>query len=117
MNTNSPIEEFRSVAALSLEDLKSRHGEDLMSWLREFTLDQLVDIELPAIDTPENFAGAIKALADNKRAWSQRLGNLVLDLVDSQSPSEKEEAIEQLRTFSETCPWQFLRQSAANKID
>ncbi|MBT2336533.1 hypothetical protein J7E49_21800 [Variovorax paradoxus] len=111
------MEEFRSMVALNLGDLKSCHGEELMAWLREFVRDQLVGIELPAIDTPENFAEAIKALADNKRAWSQRLGNLVLDLVDSQNSSEKEEATDQLRKFSETCPWQFLRQSAANKID
>lgn len=117
MSPESTIEKFRSVAALSLADLRVRHDEDLVSWLNAFVQDQLIGVELPAIDSPESFAEAIKMLADNKRAWSRRLGMLILDQVDSQSPEERAEAGEQLREFSATCPWQFLRLSAASKIE
>jgi len=117
MNSNLSIEEFRSVAALSLAELRVRHDENLVSWLKAFAQAQLVGVELPSIDTPERFSEAIQMLADNKRAWSQRLGMLVLDQVDSHSPEQRLTASEQLREFSETCPWNFLRQSAASKIE
>ena len=117
MSPESTIEKFRAVAALSLADLKARHDEDLVSWLNVFVQDQLIGVALPSIDTPESFAEAIKMLADNKRAWSRRLGMLILDQVDSQSPEERAAAGEQLREFSATCPWQFLRLSAAGKIE
>jgi len=117
MNSESSIEQFRSVAALSLAELNVQYGEDLMSWLTMFVQDQLIGVELPPINTPESFAEAVKMLANNKRAWSQRLGTLVIDQVDSQSSEERAAADEQLREFSATCPWKFLRQSAANKIE
>lgn len=117
MNPELSIEQFRSVAALSLADLQVQHGENLMSWLQAFVQEQLVRVELPSIDTPESFAETVKMLADNKRAWSQRLGTLILDQVDSKTPEERAGAAELLREFSMTCPWKFLRQSAASKIE
>lgn len=117
MNPEISIEQFRAIAALSLADLQIQHRENLVSWLQLFVQEQLVGVELPSIDTPESFAETVKMLADNKRAWSQRLGTLVLDQVDSETSEERAGAAELLREFSMTCPWKFLRQSAANKIE
>ena len=60
MNTQSDIEKFHSVSALDQDELNSRYGEDLTAWLEAFVRDQLVGVELPAIDTLERFADAIR---------------------------------------------------------
>jgi hypothetical protein len=117
MNSELSIERFHSIATLSLADLSVRHGQDLVSWLKAFVQAQLIDIELPSIDTPESFFEAMKMLSENKRAWSQRLGALVIDQVDSDSPEDRAAASDQLHEFSQTCPWKFLRQSAASKTE
>lgn len=117
MNSELSIERFRSIATLSLADLRVRHGQELVSWLNAFVQAQLVGVELSSIDTPESFFEAMKMLSENKRAWSQRLAALVIDQVDSDSLEDRAAASDQLREFSQTCPWKFLRQSAESKIE
>jgi hypothetical protein len=117
-NVNEPmlrIERLHELAALGQVELEALYSDDMKSWLIEF-----VDMELsgaqPPLNSPKEFADALRELGRNKQAWSQRLGSLVIDLHDSQTPEHEEQASTRLREFAQQCPWKFLRESASRKL-
>ena len=111
----SQIEQFHVLASLAPDKLQASYSEDLMNWLKEFIKLELTDVQLPSVNSPKEFAGAVLKLGDNKRAWSQRLSSLVIDLADSGTVEQTESALTRLQEFSEQCPWKFLRESANHK--
>lgn len=112
----SQIEKLHILASLSQADLEARYCEDLTRWLAEFVVEELYDVVLPPVNSPQAFADAVLELGRNKKSWSNRLACLVIDLSGSQAAGDKEHALKQLDEFAELCPWKFLRESACKRI-
>lgn len=110
------IERFIELARLDEEELRAQHSGEVVEWLSMFVSEELVDVALPAFDSPDQFVDAVRRLSENKRAWSQRLGSLVIDLIDSEGPEQEAAALKRLKEFAEQSPWKFLRKSAENKL-
>jgi len=112
----SQIERFHGLAASSQEDLAALYSPELANWLIEFVSIELPGSQPPPVSSPKEFVDALHRLGSNKRAWSQRLGSLVIELSDSQTVEQKKQASAQLNEFIQNCPWKFLRESACRKL-
>ena len=110
------IERFHGLAARGQEELEILYSQELTNWLVEFVGAELPGSQPPPVNSPKEFADALHELGRNKRAWSQRLGSLVIELSDSQAAEQKEQALERLNEFIQQCPWRFLRESARRKL-
>lgn len=115
-STESRIERFHELASLSKAELEARYSEELKAWLIEFVSSELPGSSPPPVNSSDELADAIDKLARNKRAWSQRLGSLVIELHDSQTPEAQEQASAALSEFVQQCPWKYLRESGSRKL-
>lgn len=106
------IEQFHQLAVRTQEDQKALYSQELANWLIEFISVELPGSKPPLVNSPKAFADALHILGRNKRAWSQRLGSLLIELSDSQITEQKEQASSRLDEFIQECPWRFLRESA-----
>jgi hypothetical protein len=115
-STSSRIEKLHELAALGAAELEARYGDGLKAWLTEFVSTELPGTPAPPLGSWEEVAEAVDHLARNKRAWSQRLGSIVIELSDSQTPEAEEQASAKLREFIQQCPWKYLCDSASRKL-
>ena len=107
---------IEKLAALGAAESEARYGDGLKAWLAEFVTAELPGTPAPPLGSWEEAAAAVDHLARNKRAWSQRLGSIVIELNDDQTPESGEEASAKLRDFIQLCPWKYLRDSASRKL-
>lgn len=115
-STVTRIERLHELATLEEVDLEAQYGEALKIWLTEFITAELPGSPAPPVSTPKEFAKAIDHLARNKRAWSQRLGSMVIELSDCETSETEMEATARLKQFIQQCPWKYLRDSANRKL-
>jgi len=115
-STASRIEKLHELSALGLAELEGRYGENLKAWLLDFVSTELPGSPMPPVGSSKDLSEAINQLARNKRAWSQRLGSLVIEQSDSQTPAAEEQASAGLKEFIQQCPWKYLRDSASHKL-
>ncbi|WKB50763.1 hypothetical protein [Eleftheria terrae] len=111
--STSRIERFHELAALGEKGLEALYSEKLKTWFFDFLASELPETPQPPVNSSKDLAAAINQLAQNKRAWAQRLGGLVIGLHDSQT---QEQAALELRQFMQQCPWRYLRDSARSKL-
>jgi len=114
--TAARIDRLHELATLGDEELEALYGEELKTWLTEFVDAELPGSPAPPLNSSKELAQAIDQLARNKRAWSQRLGSLVIDLSDCSTPEAERETSEALKEFIHQCPWKYLRDSASRKL-
>lgn len=114
-STESRIERLHELAALGATELEALYSEELKTWLTEFVSAELPGTAVPPVNSSKELAEAIDQLARNKRAWSQRLGSIVLELSDARAHEAAEQASADLREFIQQCPWAYLRESASRK--
>jgi hypothetical protein len=119
MNTNrdggssSRIERFHDLVRLSDEEVVASYGEDLTKWLIEFIDAELTGLQPPPVESAEQLVVVLRELQRNKKKWSQELASIVIDSQDA-VPAEQTSA--RLLSFSEQCPWNYLRESARRKL-
>lgn len=119
MNTNrdggssARIERFHDLVRLSDEEVVASYGEDLTKWLIEFIDAELTGLQPPRVESAEQLVVVLRELQRNKKKWSQELASIVIDSQDA-VPAEQTSA--RLLSFSEQCPWNYLRESARRKL-
>jgi len=114
---SAQIERFQTLAALDRSELAKLYSPDVETWLKTFINVHLPGHGSPSSLTPDTFADLLHNFRDNKRAWSQTLGDLITRLADNLSEDERQEAMRKLEDFIRECPWPFLRESAMKRRD
>lgn len=113
---SSQIERLHQLAALSQDDLEAAYSKELAEWLIKIVNSELAGHEPPSVNSPKEFADVLHVLGSNKRAWSQRLGAILVELIESQTIEQTKESTERLNQFILSCPWKFLCESARQKL-
>jgi hypothetical protein len=119
MNTNrddsssSRIERFHDLVRLSDEEVVASYGEDQAKWLTEFIDAELTGLQPPPVESGQQLVDVLRELQRNKQKWSRALASIVIDSQDA-VPAEQTSA--RLLSFTEQCPWNYLRESARRKL-
>jgi hypothetical protein len=104
------FDEFYELAILSDDDLRALWSPVKIDMLQVFVHENLRDVELPELTTPNLFVEAIRIISSNKKLWANRLSGL---LIEQASPDRDIFASEKnFREFIESCPWKHLREAA-----
>lgn len=114
--TAARIEKLHELASMDEASLATLHDEGWTQWLIQFITLELPGTPTPSLNSAEDFVQCIGQLAGNKRAWSQRLGSLVIQQSDATTPEAEREAAAALKDFAASCPWKYLRESADRKL-
>jgi hypothetical protein len=112
---SAQLERFQTLASLDRSELEKLYDADIEIWLRSFINVQLPGHGSPSPLSPDTFVDLLHNLRDNKRAWSQTLGDLILRLADTSSDEERQDAMRKLEDFIRDCPWTFLQESAIKR--
>jgi hypothetical protein len=112
----SNIERLRELTNLDPAALDALYSDASRDWLEAFAEAELPKETLPAIDSSRDFVEIVHELSRSKRAWSQRLGVLVIELSDSRADAQESDVGARLAEFAQACPWKFLSESARRKL-
>jgi len=106
------IDEFQALAKLGRAELEQAYGDGQWQWLGEFLSAQLPGAGVPAPASASEFADTVQRVGENRKAWGQRLGSIVIDLHDEEFAARVAGAKQALEEFIRQCPWAYLRESA-----
>lgn len=121
------IDELSGLASLADDALRAvarDAGDCGARWIAEFVAAEMrAGAPVPRPATPDAFVAAVRELARNKRAWSNRLAALTADLLEDEDGSTAADAVQRraasrrLADFVASCPWQFLVRAAGSYRD
>jgi len=106
------IDEFQALVNLGRAELEQAYGGGQWPRLSEFFGAQLRGADVPAPASASEFADTVQLLGENRKAWGQRLGSIVIDLHDEELAARAAGAKQALEEFIRQCPWAYLRESA-----
>jgi hypothetical protein len=112
-SSTSRLEKLHELAALGETELEARYRDGLELWLTEFVNKELPETTAPPVGSSKEAVEAIVQLARDRKAWSQRLGSIVIELSDCRTQEAKEQASAKLLDFIQQCPWKQCQRMAA----
>jgi hypothetical protein len=121
------IDELSGLASLADDALRAvarDAGDCGARWIAEFVAAEMrAGVPVPRPAAPDEFVAAVRELARNKRAWSNRLAVLTADLLEDEDGSTAADAVQRraaagrLADFIASCPWHFLVRAARSYRD
>jgi hypothetical protein len=116
------IDELSGLASLADDALRAvarEAGDCGARWIAEFVgAEMRAGAPVPRPTSADEFVAAVRELARNKRAWSNRLSALTADLLEDEDgstaadPVQRRAAVKRLADFIASCPWHFLVRAA-----
>ncbi|MDX1914885.1 MAG: hypothetical protein SFU55_04810 [Methylophilus sp.] len=112
MNRDEFFGILHELAEKTRQELESSFTESNVLAIRQLVKEFLVDCELPNEFTASSFADIVTTLRENERAWSRKLGEIIIIVEDKMRVGDKTEAIDTLGRYVDQCPWLSLREIA-----
>lgn len=112
------IERWHKFAAQSKEEIAAQFNDETRSLFAEFYTKSFNDASLQGARwaSAEEFAQYVLEFRANERDWSRQLGDTLLRANDLIEEGRKDDAMHELRTFRDICPWLFLADVAETQL-
>jgi hypothetical protein len=111
------IEKWHMFAGQPMDVIAGRfdsEGTALVAQVVQECLRQPIAAEF---DSAAEFAEYVVDLRGNERAWSRRLGEVILQAQDLLNMGRDSEAKKTLSDFCAECPWRFFAEIASTQLE
>lgn len=93
-------------------ELEKGFSESSRSLVYEVLNQALGATHVESFDTPRQFAAYVLELRSNERAWSRRLGEVILEAQDHLDRGDRLAAEKAFESFESDCPWRVFAEIA-----
>ena len=113
------IDRWHAFSAQPKHEIAAQFDEKARTLFAEISEKGLGDANASAIHfaSADEFAASVLDLRSNEKAWTNRLGNVLLKAQNRVDSGDVTGAKEILINFRDTCPWHFLREVAYTEFE